>query len=128
MHKHFKYNIFLLFFYKPKFKYSHWFSANTTDSNYFFCKANLNFNDLVYWWWTLEIHKQTVWIHTLPFLTASLDNRTHAWTLADIHRYLKNLWWADQNCPHIVFFIRCSASIKSAAFWNLSLAVTHWNT
>lgn len=44
-----------------------------------------------------------------------------------MQRYLKNLWWADQNWPHMDFFIRCSASIRLAACWNLSRAHTHWN-
>ena len=76
----------------------------------------------------LELNERCIWLKlTFPFLTASLANLTQALTLADIHRYLKNLWWADQNCPHMVFFILCSASISSAAFWNLDLAVTHCN-
>lgn len=68
---------------------------------------------------------QVLFILTLPLLTASLASSTQWLTFADIHRYLKNLWWADQNWPHMLFFIRCSASINSAALLNLSLAVTH---
>ena len=52
---------------------------------------------------------------------------TTAWfTFAAMHRYLKKRWWEDQNCPHIVFFMRFSASTSSAASWNLCMASTHW--
>lgn len=37
-------------------------------------------------------------------------------------------WWADQNWPHMVFFILLSASIKSAALSNFSLASFHWQS
>lgn len=62
---------------------------------------------------------------TFPFLTSSRANCTTLRTFDAIHRYLKNLWWADQNWPHMDFFIRCSASIRLAACWNFSLALTH---
>lgn len=52
---------------------------------------------------------------------------TTAWfTFAAMHRYLKKRWWEDQNCPHIVFFMRFSASTSSAASWNFCMASTHW--
>jgi hypothetical protein len=36
-----------------------------------------------------------------------------------MQRYLKNLWWELQNCPHMVFFIFLSALISSADSSNL---------
>lgn len=62
---------------------------------------------------------------TFPFWTSSLASWTTLRTLEAIQRYLKNLWWADQNWPHIDFFMRCSASIRFAACWNFSRARTH---
>lgn len=62
---------------------------------------------------------------TFPFWTSSLASWTTLRTLEAIQRYLKNLWWADQNWPHMDFFMRCSASIRFAACWNFSRALTH---
>lgn len=81
--------------------------------------------------WKIRIHhKCSILLSyvklTLPFLTASRASSTQCWTFADIQRYLKNLWCADQNWPHMLFFILCSASMSSAALLNRSLAVTHW--
>lgn len=56
----------------------------------------------------------------------NLATSTAYLTFDAIHRYLKKRWCADQNWPHIVFFIRLSASINSAASWNLVIASTHW--
>ncbi len=74
--------------------------------------------------WKLYCYKRMSNL-TFPFLTSSLASCTTLRTLEAMHRYLKNLWWADQNWPHIDFFIRCSASIRLAACWNFSLALTH---
>lgn len=63
---------------------------------------------------------------TFPFWTSSLASWTTLRTLEAMQRYLKNLWWADQNWPHMDFFMRCSASIRFAACWNFSRALTHW--
>lgn len=63
---------------------------------------------------------------TLPFLISSRASCTTLFTFEAMQRYLKNLWWADQNWPHMDFFMRCSASMRSAACWNLSRALTHW--
>jgi len=63
---------------------------------------------------------------TFPLVTSSLASCTTRRTLEAMQRYLKNLWWADQNWPHMDFFMRCSASIRFAACWNLSRAHTHY--
>ena len=65
---------------------------------------------------------------TLPFLMASRASLMQCGTLDEMQRYLKKRWWADQNCAHMPFFIRCSASIRSAAAWNLARTSTHCNT
>ena len=63
---------------------------------------------------------------TFPALTASRARATQWVTLAEMQRYLKNRWWADQNCPHMDLRMRCSALIRSAAFWNMARASIHW--
>ena len=63
---------------------------------------------------------------TFPALTASRARETQWVTLAEMQRYLKNRWWADQNCPHMDLRMRCSALIRSAAFWNMARASIHW--
>ena len=65
--------------------------------------------------------------YTFLLRNASLAILTAYLTLDEIHKYLKNLWCADQNCPHIDFLIDFSASIKSAASQNLLRASTHCN-
>ena len=65
--------------------------------------------------------------YTFLLRSASLAILTAYLTLDEIHKYLKNLWCADQNCPHIDFLIDFSASIKSAASQNLLRASTHCN-
>jgi len=64
---------------------------------------------------------------TFPLRTASFARWTQCWTLAEIQRYLKKRWCADQNWPHIVLRMRCSASIRFAAASNFSRASTHYS-
>jgi len=63
---------------------------------------------------------------TFPLRTAWCARWTQCWTLAEMQRYLKKRWWADQNWPHIDLRMRCSASIRFAAASNFSRASTHW--
>merc|ERR1719264_13973 len=54
-----------------------------------------------------------------PILWFSSATWHTCFTFDAMQRYLKKRWWELQNCPHIVFFIRFSASIRSAASVNL---------
>ena len=63
-----------------------------------------------------------------PILWFSSATWQTCFTFEAMQRYLKNRWCELQNWPHIVFFIRFSASMRSAASVNLCSISTQRST